>query len=249
MAHQGLHVERGGAGADLIVLLHGLGATGAVWHGLTALIERRSARWMAPDLRGHGRSRSEGPFGFGNHAADIATLLRTEDPARVSVLGHSFGGVVGALVAGGLFGPLPARLVTLGVKITWSESDLAGAHAMARRPPRLFSTLAEARERHAKLAGLHGLVEPDAPELDRGVCERDGGFALAMDPRVFLAADATVPDILRRVRTPLRMAAGAEDPMVTLPEMTAIDPGAHLLPGQPHNAQVTAPEAVLALLD
>lgn len=249
MTGLGLHVERGGTGADLVVLLHGLGATGAVWHRLARAIEARGRRWIAPDLRGHGRSPSAGPFGFGLHAADVATLLRDEDPARVTLLGHSFGGVVGALLAGGLFGPLPARLETLGVKLTWSEADLAGARAAAQRPARLFATRDDAQERYARIAGLHGLVAPEAPEMAGGVTAVEGGYALAMNPGVFSAADASVPDLLRRVRVPLRMAAGAEDPMVTLAEMTAIDPAARLLPGQPHNAQITAPEAVLALLD
>ena len=77
MAHQGLHVERGGAGADLIVLLYGLGATGVVWHGLTALIERRGARWMAPDLRGHGRSEMPATgYTVADNVDDLGALAR-----------------------------------------------------------------------------------------------------------------------------------------------------------------------------
>lgn len=243
-----LWTERGGEGDGLVVLLHGLGATGAVWHGVARHIEARGMRWIAPDLRGHGLSPSAGPFGFGNHAADVAELLAGEDMARVTILGHSFGGVVGAALASGLFGPLPARLVTLGVKLTWSEAEIAGAQAMATRPGKVFATEAEAQERYAKVSGLHGLTAPDAPETARGVHAVPGGFALAMQPGVFGAVGPSVPDLMRGARCPLSMAAGSEDPMVDLATMQGIDPAARTLPGLPHNAHVAAPEAVAALI-
>ncbi|MCC0075124.1 MAG: alpha/beta hydrolase [Rhodobacter sp.] len=245
----GLWVARGGEGDRLVVLLHGLGATAAVWRGVAARLESRGHRWIAPDLRGHGRSPSDGPFGFGNHAADIAQLLAAEDPACVTVLGHSFGGVVGALLCGGLFGPVPARLVTLGVKIDWSTEEIAGAQASALRPAKVFATRAEALERHAKVSGLFGLVTPDAPELDGGVCATGDGFALAMNPRVFTAVGPSVEQILRASLAPTRLSAGSDDPMVSLETMLRIDPGARALPGLPHNAHVTDPAAVVALLD
>lgn len=245
----GLYAERGGQGARLIVLLHGLGATGAVWQGVAAGIEARGHRWIAPDFRGHGHSPAEGPFGFGVHAADLARLLADEEPLQITVLGHSFGGVVGALWAGGLFGPVPSRLVTLGVKQVWSAEEIAGAQAMATRPGKIFATEAEAWERYAKVSGLDGLVPPGDPALARGVRAVEGGFALAMAPGVFGAVGPSIETILRGVQVPLRMAAGSGDPMVTLEQMREIDPGALLLDALPHNAHVAAPERVLALLD
>jgi len=245
----GLWVARGGQGDRLVVLLHGLGATAAVWRGVVADLELRGHRWLAPDLRGHGRSPSDGPFGFGNHAADIAQLLASEDPERITVLGHSFGGVVGALLCGGLFGPVPARLITLGVKIDWSTEEIAGAQASAQRPAKIFATRAEALERHAKVSGLFGLVAADAPDLDGGVCAAGDGFALAMNPRVFSAVGPSVAEILRGSKAQTRLTAGAEDPMVSLVTMQRIDAGARTLPGLPHNAHVADPAAVTDLLD
>lgn len=244
-----LHVERGGKGVELVVLLHGLAATGAVWHGLTARIEARGRRWIAPDLRGHGASASAGPFGIGNHAADVADLLAGEDMAQVTILGHSFGGVVAAMMACGLFGPVPARVIALAVKTDWPDADIQGAHAMAARPARCFPTQAETQERYMKLAGLHGLVAPDAPQAARGVTARDDGWALSMHPGVFACVGPSVTDILRGVACPLRLAAGTGDRMVSRETLRAIDPGAVFLPGLPHNAHVADPGAVAALID
>jgi pimeloyl-ACP methyl ester carboxylesterase len=48
---QNLRVRLGGTETPKILLLHGLGATGDVWNGLTDLLGRTA--WTAPDLPGH----------------------------------------------------------------------------------------------------------------------------------------------------------------------------------------------------
>jgi pimeloyl-ACP methyl ester carboxylesterase len=244
-----MHVEQGGTGDRLAVLLHGLGATAAVWRGVAAALQARGWRWIAPDLRGHGRSPSAGPFGYGMHAADVAGLLAAEDMDRVAVLGHSFGGVVACLLGSGLFGPLPARIVALGVKTDWTEAEVAGAAAMATRPGKTFATRAEAMDRYLKVSGLAGLVPPDAPETEGGIFETPQGWALAMDPRAYAAVGPDIPALMAACRAPLDLAAGADDPMASPATMRRLDPRAVLLPGLPHNAHVADPAAAAALLD
>jgi len=52
-----LRVHEGGSGEPILVLLHGLGATGDVWEGWRPLLTGRwPGRWLAPDLPGHGGS-------------------------------------------------------------------------------------------------------------------------------------------------------------------------------------------------
>ena len=101
----GISAEHGGSGDHLLLMLHGLGATGAVWERLLPLVERSwPGSWAVPDLRGHGRSVAEPPYGYAVHAADMAALAAGAGAPRVTVLGHSFGGVVAAVLAGGWFG-------------------------------------------------------------------------------------------------------------------------------------------------
>ena len=88
-----LWVESGGTGQPLLVMLHGLGANAAAWQRLRPIVEAGwRGRWLAPELRAHGRSGHATPYGMAMHAADVAGLL---DPADdIVILGHSKGGGV-----------------------------------------------------------------------------------------------------------------------------------------------------------
>ena len=245
----GIVHRSGGSGDELLLLLHGLGATGAVWDRLLPLVEASwPGSWAVPDLRGHGRSPAEPPYGYAVHAADVAALVAGAGATRVTVLGHSFGGVVGAVLAGGWYGVQVSRVVAVGVKIDWTDDEVARARSLAARPPQVFATAAEAAERHLRLAGLTGLVSPEDPVALTGVRAADGGFAVAFDPRAFGAVGPPVEEVLSRSVAPLRLAAGAGDPMVGLDAMRRVDPGAVLLEGVGHNAHWEAPEAVWSLV-
>ncbi|MBM7806236.1 pimeloyl-ACP methyl ester carboxylesterase [Geodermatophilus bullaregiensis] len=245
----GIAYRSGGSGGDLLLLLHGLGATGAVWNRLLPLVERSwPGSWAVPDLRGHGGSPAEPPHGYAVHAADVASVAVACGAERVTVLGHSFGGVVGAVLAGGWYGLEVTRVVALGVKIDWTDDEVARARSLAARPPQVFATAAEAAERHLRLAGLSALVAPDDPVALAGVREVDGGWAPALDPRAFGAVGPSVEQVLARAVAPLRLAAGSSDPMVGLPAMRRVDPSAVLLEGAGHNAHWENPDAVWRLL-
>jgi pimeloyl-ACP methyl ester carboxylesterase len=240
-----LFAERGGKGERLLVLLHGLGATGAVWHPFTEILGREwQGRWLAPDFRGHGRSMKEGPYTFEQHAKDVAALLANEKANEIVVLGHSFGGVIAALVGSGEFGVQPKASLAFGVKIRWSEEDKAKALDLAKRPAKIFATRGEAAERYLKMAGIFGLVDPSSAGVEAGIVQADGGWKLAQEPGTFSAVEQSVPDALRRAKPPVRLAAGSNDPMVTLGDMREIDPGASLFEGARHNVHVEAPREV-----
>jgi pimeloyl-ACP methyl ester carboxylesterase len=244
----GIAYSSGGSGDRLLLLLHGMGATGAVWSRLLPALAEWDGAWAVPDLRGHGRSVAEPPYGIGMHAADMAALVTELGAEQVTVLGHSFGGGVGAVLAGGWFGVPVARVVAVGVKIEWTDDEIARAHVMAARPPQVFATFAEAAERHLKLAGLHGLVDLSDEVAAAGVREVDGGFVAAFDPRAFSALGPSVETLLTRAEAPLRLAAGSGDHMVGLEAMRRVDPDAVLIEGAGHNAHWEVPDAVWRLL-
>ena len=87
-----IHFEERGSGAPLL-LLHGLTGTGGDWRhvfDLDALAA--SFRVIAPDARGHGRSRNgRGEFTFRRCALDVLALLDHLEIERVRAVGMSLG--------------------------------------------------------------------------------------------------------------------------------------------------------------
>lgn len=228
-----------GHGAPPVLLLHGLGATGAVWDGLASQLDRRL---LAPDLPGHGGSPRLPEYTFQTLAAAVADAL--DEPGPVAVLGHSLGGVVALELASGRYDLDVSSVLAVGVKVEWSEDDLARAAAMAARPPRLFETREEAETAYLKIAGLTGL----APADPDGVTETADGWRLTLDPPAFGVGRPDMPGLLAAARCPVALAAGENDPMCRPEQLRALVPEALVLAGLGHNAHVEDPAAVAALL-
>ena len=90
---------RGPQGAPTLVLLHGLGATGALnWFGCFQSLGRHF-RVVAVDQRGHGRGiRSSRSFRLEDCADDVAGLAEVLDIDSLIPVGYSMGGPVAQLV-------------------------------------------------------------------------------------------------------------------------------------------------------
>ena len=94
-----LNVRALAADGPSLVLLHGLGVSGAVWQGIGRLLGT-FARLVAPDLRGHGESdKPSAGYLPRDYVGDIAALVAHEPSRPVAVIGHSLGAVVAALLA------------------------------------------------------------------------------------------------------------------------------------------------------
>ncbi|MEV6908242.1 alpha/beta hydrolase [Amycolatopsis sp. NPDC051071] len=234
-----LKMRTAGTDGPAVLLLHGLGATGAVWDGLVA---QPGYRWLAPDLPGHGGSGRLPHYSFGGLAAAIADALPERGP--LLVIGHSLGGVVGLALASGWFGVEVTGLLTVGIKVEWSEDDLAWAAAMAARPPKVFPAREDAERGFLKISGLAGLADAD-PD---GVVETEGGWRLALDPAAFAVGAPDMRGLLGAARCPVVLATGQNDPMSRPDQLRALDPAATELPGLGHNAHVEFPTALLPLL-
>ncbi|MGO4751291.1 alpha/beta fold hydrolase [Streptomyces sp. 2MCAF27] len=84
--------------APPVLLLAGLGADGVDWLGIAPELAR-TRRVYALDLRGHGASDWPGDYALERVSDDIVGFLAALGLPRVSVVGHSYGGVVGYLLA------------------------------------------------------------------------------------------------------------------------------------------------------
>ncbi len=230
-----------------LVLLHGLGATGAVW---TRTVAALAGSWagpiLHPDLPGHGRRQRLDRYSYGSMAADVASGLDRSD--EHIVVGHSLGGVLAVALASGWYGLNVTAVMAIGVKVEWTDDELARPAGLAARPPARFTTFEEALARYRRVAGLETLADPGAPELRDGVVERDGGYELAQDTATFGVGAPPMASLLAVVGCPVTLACGEHDHMVTINQLRALAPDAVELPGVGHNAHVDAPDQVAALV-
>ena len=89
-----LHVHSWGPpGGTPLLVVHGVTNTGARYRRL-AETELPGVRVLAPDLRGHGHSPWDPPWGVEQHLDDLIGTLDAEGVERTVVAGHSFGGLL-----------------------------------------------------------------------------------------------------------------------------------------------------------
>lgn len=245
----GLWLEQGGSGTRLLVLLHGMGATSAVWRPFSRILgERWPGRWLAPDLRGHGRSARAASYSFGLFAEDVAALLRQPSPEPITVLGHSMGGVVGLALASGWFGIDVVAAVGVGIKVAWTEPELERMRDLAARDPRWFDERREAETAALRLAGLQDLAGLESDLLDGTVSEEGGRYRLSWDSRAALVGAPPMRGLLAAAQGQVVLARGARDPMVSAEQLRALPATVLDLQGAGHNVQVEDPEGLWSLL-
>ena len=251
----GLRVHQGGSGEPVLLLLHGLGATGDVWQGWQPWLARRwPGHWLAPDLPGHGGSPPLPGYTFDALAAGVAGLAAgvaglAGVGGRTVVLGHSLGGVVGLALAGGGFDVPVQAVIALGIKVASTEEELGRAQAVARRSPAWFASRDEAAARYLRISGLAGLLAADDPAVEAGLREQHGRWRLAMDPGAFGVGAPDMAQLLARAQAPVTLARGEHDAMNTDAQLTRLGVPTATLPGLGHNAHVESPQLTITLLD
>jgi pimeloyl-ACP methyl ester carboxylesterase len=241
-----LHVRTAGSGAPVLVLLHGLGVNGDVWEPFLARLAGWPGRIVIPDMRGHGRSPHADAYSSAAHAADVAALVG--DERDVYIVGHSMGGHIALLLTGGSHPVDVKGVFAFGLKMAWTDGELAKLAEFAQKPARRFATREEACARFLRSTGLEGLISTDAPVVAAGIVQEAGGWRLAADPRTVLVAAAgpSAEAAWRASTAPRRLACGAKDPLVTLGQMRALDPSAIALGDAGHNVHVEDPGRLFA---
>jgi pimeloyl-ACP methyl ester carboxylesterase len=243
-----IRYESGGAGSRTALLLHGMGATAAVWQGVARVLgERGTARWLAPDLSGHGGSQWRPFYNVGQMAGELAERL--SDSRELFVVGHSLGAYVGLALASGWFGVEVRAVLGVGPKIAWPAADVQAARELAARPVRWYATAEEAWARYRRVSGLTADIAPGEELLARGALRAEEGWRLAQDPRTFAVAGAPFDSLARSAAARIQLARGERDPMVSLEELRRYACQACDIRDAGHNAHVEQPAAVVALLE
>ncbi len=190
-----------------VVLLHGFPLSRALWTPtLTALASER--RVIAPDLRGHGASPApDVKTTMDDHARDVLRLADAVGARRVHLVAHSMGGYVAFSISR----QAPERIASLALVATRATPDSPEAKAGRRKQADMVQM-----DGVRALADLlvPKLVAPRASSLVREEARRmiEGTPVTGIVRN--LEAMAERPDstpILREIKTPTLVVAGADD--------------------------------------
>lgn len=81
-----------------VVLVHGLGGSLHVWHGVAEALALHH-HVVAVDLRGHGRTPAKGKLTINSWAKDVGALIDALELPPVTLVGHSMGSLVAQQLA------------------------------------------------------------------------------------------------------------------------------------------------------
>jgi 3-oxoadipate enol-lactonase len=156
------------APAQALVLLHAFPLAAAMWEPQLAAVPS-GWRFIAPDLRGFGRSSPGGASpvcSTGEYAADVVALLDHLGLGRVFVGGLSMGGYV----AFALLRQAPARICGLVLADTRSEADDEAALASRNSMAQTLADGGQAAVFERMLPGLLGVTtRASRPDIVRQV--------------------------------------------------------------------------------
>ncbi len=224
------YADWGNPDAPPLLLIHGTRDHCRNWDWVA---ERLRHDWhiIAPDLRGHGDSQwsAGGQYGMATYVADIAQLVRQQNLAPLTIIGHSLGGNIALrytgiypehvkkLVAIEGLGPAPHLLAKqAGIPIedrmrSWIDEQ----RDLAARQPRRYATLDEA---YARMLAENKHLSPEKARhlTEHGVSQNeDGSYGWKFDNylRSWPPYDMPQPDVERlwsRIACPTLLVYGKE---------------------------------------
>ena len=228
-----------------LLLIHGLGATSGVWADLETELDW-PGRVVAPNLGGHGSSAWIGDYTVGTLAAAISTDLDRDEP--VVIVGHSLGGGVGIVLASGFYRPRVQAVIGIGIKVAWTDEDVAKMAGMAKRGVRYFDSRHEAVARFLRQSGLDGVAGADHPSVEGAVVEENGRWRLSQDPMTLAQKALDMVALMAAAQCPVVLGAGEHDAMVSADDLRRFVDGPQIAPGRGHNVQVEDPAWVADLV-
>jgi 3-oxoadipate enol-lactonase len=227
-----------------VVLLHGLGGSANVWHGVVRGMQQHH-HCIAVDLRGHGRSQGRGKFTVEGWAKDIQRLIAYLELPAVTLVGHS----MGTLVAQELARSAPELVDELVLVGGISFFEPATAEAYLTR-----ADAVEADGMDALVdAWLEGAVAPQSHATQSGMVGLLRELFLRNEPQHYAKSCRALAEFERiprdEIGQPTLIVAGAHDrstPLAMAEELKASIPVSRIkvLPAVGHWMPLEAPDAL-----
>lgn len=240
-----LFYEEQGQG-EPVVLLHGLALDGSIWTEMVSLYADQ-ARFIVPDLRGHGKTETGDANGsLEQFADDLAALVDHLRLQHFTLVGHSMGGYISLVFAE----KYPEMLDGVVMVTSNARSD---------NPEKREARFAEADL--ALKTGMSVVVEPMAQKLTTPTELRQQVIPLIQgtDPRGFANVQRAIASrknrlkLVKNMTTPFLAIAGSDDQLMK-PEVAyemvqaSIAGSVVVLPGVGHLPMLEEPLALGALI-
>ncbi|MEL7627261.1 MAG: alpha/beta hydrolase [Anaerolineaceae bacterium] len=229
-----------------VVLLHGLALNGSIWNEVVKRY-RIQARFIVPDLRGHGETETGQATGdLDQFADDIFALVNFLQLERFTLVGHSMGGYIALAFAS----KHPEMLDALIMVTSNASSDspekqetrlkevrLAEESGMALIAMNMAEKLTKSDEIRQRILPILEKTPPEGfANVQRAIASRSSRF-----------------DLLHQLDVPLLAIAGSEDQMMKIESsydmVSAARHGrAVVLPGVGHMPMLEVPLALGALI-
>jgi 3-oxoadipate enol-lactonase len=242
-----------------LALLHGLGASRAVWGRVTPALAR-DRMVLAPDLPGFGESEPAGPgFDLERAARKLAIALEDRAGGPFDLVGNSLGGALALQLA--VLRPELVRRLVLSAPAGFSPAfwplPLAAGRVLGplMRARRVLGTplAVSPTARRVLLAGA--IAEPGRlSAADARTMLTGSRGSTRIGPAVEAVMRADLTPLLERLERPLGMIWGRQDrvvPIATLERIRAVRPevAVETLEDAAHVPQLEAPEDYLAALE
>ncbi|MBI5652761.1 MAG: alpha/beta fold hydrolase [Chloroflexi bacterium] len=227
-------------GKTAVLLLHGLGATGASWQLQFPALTSAGFRVIAPDARGFGQSSYPGKLSFAEMANDFARLIESLNSAPAHIVGISMGGVLALQLA--LDHP---RLVNKLVLVnTFAHLQIRGIGAYAYYALRFILVHTLGLPTQARTVTKRIFPRADQTELRRALSAQ----IIQANPGAYRAvmralARFNVTARLASLRAPTLVVTGDADTTVRVENQFALAAG---IPGSQHAIIPGAGHAVIA---
>lgn len=263
----------GNGSAPPLILIHGSHDQSRSWDAVAHAL-RQTFHVIALDLRGHGDSdwAMGSSYSQVDHVYDLACLIKSVGLAKVTIIGHSMGGMVGLTYAG-TFPERVSRLIVLDGVISApgraaKQIDLrianwiADLDGIALRNVRRYSSISEGADRI--LARNQRLTREQALHLATHALRQNaaGGYRWKFDPYVRArtpnrSSPEDLAALYSRIQCPTLLVSGSEsfvpDPETAglvrhfqQAELVKIDGAGHWLHHEKTDEVVSAIQSFLA---
>ena len=239
-----------------VVMLHGTTATLGVWDPIAARIAQ-SARVIAVDQRGHGRSdKPTSGYTVTEFCDDLRTVIAELGCAPAVIVGHSLG-ARNAVVLAATHPDLVAGVVALDYTPYIEPEVLDELEQRVRAGDRTFGSPIEIAD---YLRARYPLMPPDAVQrrVEYGYYRSPDGYRPYADPSAMVqTVDGLRRDFvdeLRAVEGPVTMLRGAQSRLVSRAAFERVradrpDLRAEVVPDADHYLPEVAPDAVCTAIE